>query len=101
MPVQIVYNQEFDVEHYPIQDWHREQIQKICDNQKYPINTICSYDATIHGRIFAIKAVTNNSARLNFEFMKFLVENIQGLRWIESTNGDLIVALKHVKPEQK
>jgi len=94
MPVEIKYNQVNDVEHYPIDQWHRDTIQRVHEFFQFPLTAEWIYDATIHGRIFWCEC---GRERVMADQIKELA-SINGFRWVEAKNGSLTIALMHHLP---
>jgi hypothetical protein len=92
-PLTIVYNDEFDKEHYPIQDWHREVLARIEAHYNLPETASWFYHATIHGAIFSLKD-DRYSDRIHFDTLVFL-NTLKGFRWIETTDKKLVFGLSH------
>jgi hypothetical protein len=92
-PLTIVYNDEFDKEHYPILDWHHEVLAQIEAHYQLPKTASWFYEATTHGRIFSLK---NDwySDRIPFDTCVFL-STLKGFRWIEATDKRLAFGLSH------
>ncbi len=95
MSIQISFNDDFDVEHYPLEDWHRQTIEQIVDLFDISVTVEWWYHATTHGRVFwcAIKG----HQRLVATEIKQLAE-VKGLRWIEPTKEKLSISLDHNEP---
>lgn len=101
MQIEIQYNQpDFDPEHYPIKEWHRETVAKI--HRHFNLtdeHTRWWYHATIHGRVFNfhVKPEHRFSTRLSVENIKFFYE-LPGFRWIESDEDGFMIGLEHHLP---
>ena len=87
----IKYNDGFDVEHYPIDDWHRETLEKVCRLYNLPRRS-WAYQATIHGRCFW--AILPTSPRRS--------ESIHcaeaGVRFIDFSPSMVCVRMTHRQP---
>lgn len=97
MPVTIEYNQDFDREHYPFSDWHRETVAKIAEHFKIPMDVAWWYDATLQGAIFTPKTPPTRLARLMAADVAFL-NSLPGFRWIEALGPDFKFGLAHKQP---
>jgi hypothetical protein len=91
MPLTVAYNDEFDRENYPIQDWHNQVLAQIEKHYNLPEHASWLYDATIHGAIFTL-INGKYSDRIPFDTCVFL-STLKGFRWIESTHNKLVFGL--------
>ena len=74
-PVSIIYNDNFDEEHYPLNDKHIAIVQSINDvfygEYKYEVNWV--YAATTHGKIFVARGIKAPCARIHKHELEFLL----------------------------
>lgn len=96
MPVQIAYNDEFDREHHPLTDWHKETVARIAEHFKIPMDVPWYYHATIQGAVFWPKTNPPRLARLHAEEARFLAD-LPGFRWVEY-GAELKFGLAHREP---
>lgn len=101
--IKIKYNDDFDVENYPLEQWHRDAVATVHNLLGLADDVEWWYHATIHGGCYwvNIPCMPNHedgSMRLNADEVKGLSE-IVGLRWIEAPRADgFKFALSHKLP---
>jgi hypothetical protein len=91
MPLAVIYNDDFDEQHYPILDWQIGVLAQIEKHYNLPETASWIYDRTIHGAIFALKDGIY-SDRIPHDTCVFL-NSLKGFRWIESTDKRLAFGL--------
>lgn len=103
--IEIVYNNtdQFDEQHYPIQDWHREVLAQIVERFKLDPTKKWYYQATLCSRTFSF--LLADLGPQHSLFNRFSVEDLQffaglkGFRWIEYVNGHFGFSLTHNEPQ--
>lgn len=91
--IQISYNEEFDKEHYPINEKHHVFLDSVYKTLSIDRSVEARYFVTLHGVIFRIPA--NQIKRFHRETLKELLE-ISEFRWIESNSDVFEVAMTHI-----
>ena len=98
--VEIIYNDKFDVEHHPIQQWHREHVATVANHFKFGEDKKWYYHATIHGGIFWLKDKIRpdmQPRRLHADDLRMLLA-LPGFRWVELIDDTVQFGLSHVLP---
>lgn len=99
-PITITYNDEFDRESYPVEEWHRRTVAAIAEHFKIPSSVEWLHHATIHGRVFWPKswpeAGDPRVVRIYAEDVQFLAA-LPGFRWIEHGN-QIKFGVEHNEP---
>jgi hypothetical protein len=92
MPLPVIYNDDFDKEHYPILDWQIGVLAQIEKHYNLPETASWIYDRTIHGTIITLKDGNRFTDRIPLDTCVFLGK-LKGFRYIESTDKGLAFGL--------
>ena len=108
----IVYSDEWDKEHYPIQQHHLDTLKAVLD-EKLDIFIVrpsqelkIEYFSTIHGAIFDITRsgnITDTNPRVSRYSMEFLMK-LKNFRWVgfsvQGPSFTIQLALTHQEPKE-
>ena len=93
----VTYNDDFDRQHYPLDQWHYDTIGDISEIMELSPTLDWVYIATSSGKCFTArvpKSVAGRCARVYADHMKRLLA-VPGFRWIETKGDTIDIGIEH------